>query len=114
MRRVAIPITEGKLSEMFGSCSHYEIYELGSADAVVKRLGLPDVESVKQLPQWVKEQGVTDIIAYKMDKDIIALFTENKINVFLGAPVESPDLLIEEFINGNLRSREKIIKEIFG
>jgi len=113
MKRIAIPILDSKLSEYFGKCSHYEIFDI-SNDAILKsQLELPDIHHVSQLPAWASKKGITDIITYKIDRKIIMLFNKYKINLYVGIDIDSPDKLLEEFLNEHLISNQKIITEIF-
>ena len=55
---------------------------------------------------------VITIITYRVDKRIISLFAANKINLFVGISIESPEFLIESYLNGTLKSDSRIINEI--
>ena len=113
MKRIAVPLVNGKLSEFFGNCNHYEIFEI-DGDSIKKReiLAPPD-KDVTMLPSWASTQGITDVITYKVDVRIMELFTNYKINLYVGISNESPEDIIQEYINGTLKSNEKIISEIF-
>ncbi len=112
MKRVAIPVVKGKLSENFGQCNHYEIFDIDEGIAKSEEIDIPPEKYITKLPEWVNRKGITDIIAYKIDKSIITLFSAYKINVFVGIPVNTPRNLINEYINGKLKSDEKIISQI--
>ncbi|MBA7519841.1 hypothetical protein ES705_11929 [subsurface metagenome] len=112
MERVAIPVVKGKLSEYFGHCNHYEIFEIDGENIQSNEIEVLPHHDITKLPEWAVQQGITDIIAYKVDKKFLSLFTGNKINLFIGVPINTPRILIEEYLSGNLKSDEKIIKEI--
>jgi predicted Fe-Mo cluster-binding NifX family protein len=112
MQRIAIPITKGKLSESFGQCSHYEIFEIDNKQINNNVVEIPNVKDITGLPEWASKQGITDIITYKIDKQIINLFIKLKINLFVGIPIKSAQLLIEDYLNGNLKSDSNIISNI--
>ncbi|MCF8298000.1 MAG: hypothetical protein K9J13_10685 [Saprospiraceae bacterium] len=112
MKRVAIPIVNNKLSESFGQCSHYEIFEIDDADVKSYAIEIPQINDIAQLPEWASKQGITDIIAYEIDKSIINLFVKFKINLFVGIAIKSTALLIEDYIKGSLKSDDKIISKI--
>jgi predicted Fe-Mo cluster-binding NifX family protein len=73
---------------------------------------LPAISDVKELPLWLKEQGVTDVIAYKVNKQIISLFASKKVNLFVGVPQKKSETLINEYLQGKLESDKNIIKEL--
>jgi len=53
-------------------------------------------------PRWIAEHGVTDVIAGGMGQRAIDLFNEQKINVFVGAPMLKAKELVDEFLSDKL------------
>ncbi len=112
MKRVAIPVVNGQLSQYFGQCHHYEIFEIDEGIVKSEEIEIPPKEDITKLPEWAASERITDIIAYKIDKRIIRLFTPFRISLFVGIPINNPRNLIEDYIKGRLKSDEKIISEI--
>jgi len=112
MRRVAIPVTNHLLSEYFGECSHYEIFEINREILNRKQMEAPAGTIMAELPDWLEKQGITDVITYKVNAKIISLFASKKVNLFVGIPMNSPDTLIDDYLHGRLESNKKIIEEI--
>lgn len=112
MRRVAIPIVDNKLSEHFGGCNFYEIFEIENGKVSRSSVEVPTVSDVDDLPMWLAQRGISDVIVYKIKKQIILLFAQKKINLFVGIRQETPEKLIEAYLNGQLESDENIIQEI--
>jgi len=112
MRRVAIPISKNELSEFFGECNHYEIFEIEKEIVNQKMIEIPLNIDITELPKWLKNQGVSDVIAYKVNKKIISLFAANKVNLFVGIAKKSPKNLIDDYLQGKLESDKNIIEEI--
>ena len=112
MKRVAIPISNNKLSEYFGRCSYYKIFEIADSYVSEKEFKLPKVKNIEELPAWASKKGITDIITYKIDKKIITLFNKYKINLFVGISIDTPESLINEFISERITSNNKVITEI--
>lgn len=112
MRRVAIPISENELSEFFGECNHYEFFEIDKKIVNRKLVKIPFDMTILKLPEWLKNQGVTDVIAYKVNKQIISLFASNKVNIFVGIAKKSPQSLIDDYLQGKLESDKNIIEDI--
>ena len=111
MKRVAIPVIKGKLSETFEKCHYCEIFEIDGDNVKSNEIEMPPSDPAK-LPEWAEKQGITDFIVYKIDKKIISLFTGKKINLFVGIRIDSPEKLIEAYVSGTLKSDEKVISEI--
>ena len=112
MKRVAIPIVNQQLSEYFGECNHYEIFEIDKTILNKRVVHMPAGIAASDLPSWLENQGVTDVISYKVNKQIISLFASKKVNLFVGIPQKNTDSLIEDYLNGKLESDKKIIAEI--
>jgi predicted Fe-Mo cluster-binding NifX family protein len=55
-----------------------------------KPLITPPPHELVLLPGWLAEKGVTDVIAGGNGQRAIGLFTQQKINVYVGAPIKSP------------------------
>ncbi|MEE4287049.1 MAG: NifB/NifX family molybdenum-iron cluster-binding protein [Mariniphaga sp.] len=111
-KRVAIPVTNEQLSEYFGECSHYEIFEIDGKIVDRKEARFPAGTVANELPGWLVEKGITDVIAFRVNPKIINLFASKKVNLFVGVPINSTEKLIEAYLQGNLESDEKIIEEI--
>ena len=112
MKRVAIPIFNDHLSEYFGECSYYEIFEIDKKVLKRKLVEMPAGIAVSNLPDWLEKQGVTDVIAYKVNKQIISLFASKKVNLFVGIAQKESKLLIDDYLNGKLESDKRIIAEL--
>ena len=112
MKRVAIPVAKEMLSENFGQCNYYRIYDIEAGTILCNSVEVPPQQDMMNLPLWAVQLGITDVIVHKIDKKIITLFAVNKINLFVGVAVNLPEILIEDYMNGNLKSSEEIIKEI--
>ncbi len=112
MKRVAIPVTNNELSEFFGTCNHYEIFEIDGEGYNKKSIAVPLGTAMSELPEWLEEQGINDVIAYKVSREIITLFASKKVNLFIGVAKGSPESLIDNYLQGTLESDKKIIDEI--
>lgn len=112
MKRVAIPISNNRLSEYFGGCSYYEVFDIEGNRIQKNKVEIPKVKHILELPLWIEKQGITDIIAFKVNKEIISLFASRKVNLFVGIPQNSPQQLIDDYLNGRLESDQKIINEL--
>jgi len=112
MKRVAIPISKNELSEFFGECNHYEIFEIEKETITQKLIEAPFEINILELPKWLKNQGISDVIVYKIHKKLITLFASNKVNLFVGVEKNTPQKLIEDYLQGKLESDKNIIAEI--
>ena len=102
--KIAIPVKDNLLSEMFGDCSGYVIYDINNNSVVDTTHEVPPLKSVSTVLKWVKEWGITDIIVHRIDTSIVNFFSDTKINMFIGVPIDNPNKLIDEYLKGTLRS----------
>ncbi len=112
MKRVAIPISKGLLSENFGQCNHYQIFTCINGCITAEDVQLPPKNDMEKMPDWAANVGITDIITHKIDKNIIGKFQLKRINLFVGVAIKSVSEILDEFVQGRLRSDESVITEI--
>lgn len=112
MNRIAIPIEDGKLSEHFERCEYYEIFEIDEKHAIANFIEVPYIELKSEVPNWFASIGVTDVIMYKIDKQMLKQFQSHKINLFIGVSRNISHEIIKDFVEGKLYSSDTIISEI--
>ncbi|MEI7432311.1 MAG: NifB/NifX family molybdenum-iron cluster-binding protein [Betaproteobacteria bacterium] len=102
--RFAIPLADGKLAIHFGHCASFALVDTDPANTTI--LKRDDVEAPPHqpglLPPWLAERGVNCIIAGGMGQRAKDLFVEQGIKVTVGAPVESPEKLVTDYLAGTL------------
>ena len=93
--KIAIPLADGKLSMHFGHCECFALVDVDPATKkILKRenIDAPPHEP-GLLPGWLAERGANLIIAGGMGQRAQSLFTQQGIEVVVGAPAETPDAL---------------------
>ena len=104
MRKIAIPVLEHKLSPHFGLCSHF-IFYLEENGTIIKEDLFPAPAQLPDLiPNWLIENGVTDVIAAGMGLKPIEILNQHKINVFVGVKMKDINELVREFLDGTLET----------
>lgn len=108
--RIAIPLSEGKLSAHFGHCERFALVDVDPAKReIVKREELETPpHQPGLLPPWLAERGVSVIIAGGMGRRAQDLFAEQGIQVVVGAPAAAPEQLVGDYLAGTLRVGENI------
>jgi predicted Fe-Mo cluster-binding NifX family protein len=108
--RIAIPLVNGKLSMHFGHCDEFALIDVEPAEKVT--LGRNDVDAPPHqpglLPGWLAERGARVIIAGGMGQRAQSLFASQGIEVVVGAPAETPERLIDDYLAGTLQVGENI------
>ncbi|MFA4838517.1 MAG: NifB/NifX family molybdenum-iron cluster-binding protein [Candidatus Neomarinimicrobiota bacterium] len=108
--KIAIPLANGRLAMHFGHCECFALLDVSDTDRkIIKR---EDVEAPPHepglLPKWLAERGVNLIIAGGMGQRALALFSENNIQVIVGAPSEKPEKLVADYLDGTLQIADNV------
>jgi ATP-binding protein involved in chromosome partitioning len=108
--RMAIPLTDGKLSAHFGHCEHFAIVDVDGRSRSIKsqELATPPAHEPGVLPKWLAGLNVELIIAGGMGQRAQQLFAQNNIEVAVGAPADSPEDLVSAYLEGRLQCGENI------
>jgi ATP-binding protein involved in chromosome partitioning len=108
--RIAIPVTDGKLSAHFGHCEQFAIIDVDSDSRDIKsqELVLPPAHEPGALPRWLAGLHVELIITGGMGRRALQLFAENNIDVIVGAPDNEPKELISQYLAGQLQRGQNI------
>jgi predicted Fe-Mo cluster-binding NifX family protein len=99
---IAIPLENGVLCAHFGHCQTFAIVNVEN-NLITDIQEVTPPEHVPGLyPRWVADKGATDVIAGGMGQMAVNLFNEAGVNVFAGAPVDTPTNLVTNFLAGKL------------
>lgn len=104
MTKVAIPIKNNLLSEVFGECSDCIIFDINNGSIENTKQKAPPLKSGSALLKWMNKWEITDIIVHHINKPLINFFSNTKINLFIGVPIDKPKNLIDEYLKGTLNS----------
>ena len=108
--KIAIPVTNGRLSMHFGHCHQFALVDVDEAgkQAVNTTFLAPPAHQPGVLPQWLHEQGAEVIIAGGMGRRAQQLFAQNGIQVVVGAPDDTPENIVAAYLNGKLALGDNI------
>ncbi len=104
----AIPTQNGKLCAHFGHCEKFAIVSTEEDKIVNIDFLTPPMHQPGAYPKFLADNGVSVIISGGMGVKAQDLFTQNNIEVCMGVGAESPELLVEQFINGQLSTGENL------
>jgi predicted Fe-Mo cluster-binding NifX family protein len=108
--RIAIPVTNGRLSAHFGHCEQFAIIDVDSNE---KKIINTEVFSAPPhepgaLPKWLSGIQVNLIITGGMGRRAQMLFEQYGIEVMVGAQVDTPQKVVESYLNGTLQMGDNI------
>ena len=102
---IAIPLVGGRLSMHFGHCENFALVEAdpGSKKILDTKLLASPPHQPGLLPQWLHEHGAQIVIAGGMGQRAQQLFTQNGIQVVVGAADGDPQSLVTAYLEGTLQ-----------
>ncbi|MDX9800147.1 MAG: NifB/NifX family molybdenum-iron cluster-binding protein [Spirochaetia bacterium] len=102
--KIALPVSNGLLCMHFGHCETFAIVEVDESNSVIKGRvdAVPPPHEPGVLPRWLAEKKVDMIVSGGMGQRAQSLFTESGIKVVIGAPAETPEKIVEEYLKGTL------------
>ena len=108
--RIAIPVTDGKLSAHFGHCEQFAIIDADSDSKEIRseELVTPPAHEPGVLPQWLSENKADVIIAGGMGQRAQQLFAQNNIKVVVGATADDPREVALQYLDGRLQCGQNI------
>jgi len=102
-KRIAIPLEGTHLSTHFGHCQAFAFVDVENETITKITVLDPPEHQPGTYPRFVAAQGATDVIGGGMGPQAVSLFNQANVNVFIGAPVETPEVLVNDFIAGKLK-----------
>ena len=108
--KIAIPLAGGKLTAHFGHCEQFAVVDVdGESRTITGQAVLdPPPHEPGVLPAWLAEQGVGVVIAGGMGQRAQGLFNQQNIQVIVGAPSETPERLVSDYLAGTLQVGENV------
>ena len=108
--KIAIPLADGRLSMHFGHCDQFALVDVDDEAKTMGEIGMftPPTHEPGVLPRWLHEQGANIIIAGGMGSRAQQLFVQNDIQVVVGAPAETPETLVQNFLDGALTTGQNV------
>jgi predicted Fe-Mo cluster-binding NifX family protein len=104
--RIAIPITDGKLSAHFGHCEEFALVDVNEQSREVSGIVRlqPPAHEPGVLPKWLSEQKADAIIAGGMGQRAQQLFAQNNIRVVVGASAQDPMQLAKDYLDNTIET----------
>ncbi|NOZ34366.1 MAG: ATPase [Chlorobi bacterium] len=104
MRKIAIPVIDGKLSAHFGHAPYFYFYHAENDKVVKEQMETPPPHEFGVIPNWLAENNVTDLITGGIGPKAVEILNQNNINVFTGAPANEPAKVVDAFLSGTLKT----------
>jgi predicted Fe-Mo cluster-binding NifX family protein len=108
--KIAIASDGGMVTEHFGHCEEFIIFETKGRDIVKKETIKNPGHRPGFLPNFLNDFGVEVVISGGMGSGAIEIFNEKGIKVITGAKGDVQDVIIS-FVNGTLASTGSVCHE---
>jgi Mrp family chromosome partitioning ATPase/predicted Fe-Mo cluster-binding NifX family protein len=104
----AVPLAAGKLCAHFGHCEQFALIETQNGEIKNRAMHNPPPHEPGVLPRWLHDMGAHVIIAGGMGARAQELFNENGIKVITGAPKDSPESLVNQYLMDSLVTGDNV------
>ena len=104
----AVPTTNGELTQHFGHCEKFAIIETDNDKILKEEFVVPPLHQPGVYPKYLADRGVHVIIAGGMGQKAQELFALNNIEVFLGITADSPQQLVQYYLNEQLQAGDNL------
>jgi ATP-binding protein involved in chromosome partitioning len=101
IRKIAIPIAEGRLLPSFGKATEFAIFHVQNQQIIKKVIMHPPSHGPNVFPDWLHDLGVSVIIAGDMGRKALENFKAKGTTVITGSPSTSPDELVRQHLSQN-------------
>ncbi len=108
--RIAVAYDDEYVSEHFGHCEGFALYEAEEGRVVKKGFKQNPGHRPGFLPKYLKEAGVDLIISGGMGEAAQQLFAKNNIEVIVGVE-GSCDEVVLKYLDGELKSSGRVCSE---
>lgn len=109
MQKIAIPVSDSKLSPRFASSLLFQIFLIDGRGIIKEYIIRPPSPPSELLVVWLANEGITDVITNGITHEEIGFFNQHKINVFVGVKMKSPSNLVKDYIDGILETHDNLI-----
>jgi hypothetical protein len=104
MQKILLPANGDILSEEFSESQCYRIYHvLKSIILKEESIESSKLESVS-LPSWISKKKITDVIADKIDSEVLDKINMTKTNVFIGVKPKMTKQIVDDLTRGMLET----------
>ena len=95
---IAFPVSGGKLAAHFGHCEQFAFIETDNTKIIGTEMRTPPAHEPGVIPQWLHDQGANVLIVGGMGEMAQGLLREKGIEVIIGAPMDSPESLANQYL----------------
>ncbi len=110
MKKVAVATDNGNVSQHFGHCEGFTIYNMEGRNIVSKSFVSNPGHQPGFLPNYLNDIGVNTVIAGGMGGGAVQIFNQKKIEIITGAEGSTDDV-IQKYLSSNLQHSGSICNQ---
>jgi predicted Fe-Mo cluster-binding NifX family protein len=103
MKKLAMPLDQGKLAEHFGHSRLFHFFEIEDNKIVNSYAKEPPPHQEGVIPRWLAEEKASDLLVGGIGPKAVEILYAHGINVYVGVGVDDANNLALDFINGDLK-----------
>lgn len=103
MKKLAMPLMNGRLSEHFGHSREFAFYEIEGNKIVKEYRKEPPPHAEGTIPRWLGAEKVTHLIVGGIGPKAIDILNHFGMDVYVGVAVDQAANLALDFVNENLK-----------
>jgi predicted Fe-Mo cluster-binding NifX family protein len=106
--KVAVPVSQGVLSQHFGHCEVFALFSLDpdSKQILDSQTLTPPPHEPGVLPRWLCEKGVNLVLAGGIGPQAQNLFAEQGVKTIAGCPSLEPETVVQQYFSGTLSTSD--------
>ncbi len=101
---IAVPLCEGRFTSHFGGADAFALYSVEGAGTAIdhREVAVPPEHGLGVFPMWLRNRGVTTVLAGGMGPRAAEIFLGQGIGVVLGAEGDDPEAMARAYLEGTL------------
>ena len=107
-KKFAIPTVNNLLTPHFGHCEKFAVVETENNSIISVNYISPPAHQPGSYPRFLANQGVSVIISGGMGIKAQDLFAQNNIEVCIGVSSDSPQYIVEQYLNNQLQTGQNL------
>ncbi len=101
-KMIVVPVSGGKLASHLAHCAQFAFIETRGKQIVGTEMLSPPPHQPGVLPRWLHAQGADVVVVREIGEKAQELLRKNGLEVVVGAPMEAPESLARQYIEGTL------------
>jgi ATP-binding protein involved in chromosome partitioning len=106
MSKIAVPLVNGRFTAHFGGAEQFGLFDFDEATRSITShtIAAPPPHGRGAFPVWLREQGVTAVLAGGMGPRAVQILQRFGIETMLGIEGGEPEQIVRAYLDGTLAS----------